>query len=171
MKRAKRHIRKLKFLEILAFILYVLFIAALPVGYAMIRTTTGELTFNFVIKWSTETHNVVEKVTSLSFTFLLTIAMAALHFTGALKKFHEKAQFGFFKMFVIFLSGAILPTILFSIAWYIKSWANGSEAFIINGLFIFIAKSIIRPWQDWLSHNLGREIRKQEMREVLREEN
>lgn len=166
MKKHKKKIRRLKLKQFIALIIYILFIAALPIAYALIRTTTGAITINFVIEWSTNKW----KNASLSFTFLFTIAFASVHFIGALKRFHEEAEFGMFKQIVTIFHGSLIPLALFTLAFYIGSWKHGSEVFIINGIFIGIAKMVVRPWQLHLNYHLSREIRKQEMREVLNEE-
>lgn len=163
----KKQIRKLKFLQFIALFSYLFFAAAAPIIYAIVRTSTGTITFNFALSWA-GTH-IVNKGMGLSITFLFTIVLAVLNSTNAIKKFYDEAQFGFFKQAVTVVHGALLPGILFALAFYIKSWKNGSEAFIIVGSFMLIARSIIRPWQNFLAHELGRETRKQEMREVLHE--
>lgn len=169
MKSYQKNLIKTKLIQFLLTVLYIIVAFVGPIAYAFLRTTTGSITFNFALTYTQQALMTEESITSLSFTFIFTVAVGILNFSKFIKERIANLMYGFTMQLIYFIKGAALPFALWSLAWYIGSWKDGSEAFIVIGLFMFVANCIVKLVLNHFDYLVGKKTRQNEMREVLDE--
>lgn len=177
MKSYQKKLRRIRGKKLLYEILYLLvaFVAPLIFTYFYVPSITldpsalSSITFDSQAILKSDTSKL-----TFSLSLIITVTLVIINGVKYIKERLTTMPFGTTKQIFYFVKGALMPTLLVTIFFFINSFLHGfikglGVTLFINAAFLFIGNCIIRLVLNYYDYYEAREMRKVELREALDE--
>lgn len=177
MKSYQKKLRKIRGKKLLYEILYLLvaFVAPLIFTYFYVPTITLNPAALSSITFDSQAilRSDISKLT-FSLSLIMTVSLVIINGIKYIKDRLTTMPFGITKQLFYFIKGALMPTLLITIFFFLDSFLHGfikglGLTLFINAAFLFIGNCVIKLFLNYYDYYEAREMRKVELREALDE--